>query len=439
MLHEVAIMSARLPRQLRARPAGGQEPTRGAANARAGRPALPDDASRKRRPARALALLTMGLFTAALDGGCQRSTPLPPNPTAIPSGQTLQVLTFPDYFGPNTLARFESETGNKVVATTYATNEELLHRLVREAANFDVVFPSSYAVERLILEDKLLPMQRDRVPNLVHVTTEFRNPPYDPSLRHCIPYAWVAAGLGYVFNKDSPPRQPDSLSALFSPTGPRVLWLDDMRATLGMALRQLGHSASSQQAADLLEAQQLLLSALPRVDGLVEDPAPLLSTGAVTLALSWSTELYNLHRERDDIRFAVAQEGAILYVDYACVLKGAKHPEVAFAFLNHLLEPQVAAEITNTIMLPLPNEPARRLLEGEGRTMWGLFEYLRNHNRSYETLRDVGPAQAAYEQAWSKVKESFAAQQARRGGPAKEPARSADDKPLSEPKKKPTR
>ncbi len=359
-------------------------------------------------------LLNAGLVTAALlSGGCQKTSAPLPSPTAVPSGQTLQVLSFPGYFAPNTLARFESETGNKVAAATYATNEELLERLTHDGAAYDVVFPSSYAVERLIREGKLLPMQRERVPNLVHVTTDFRNPPYDPSLRHCIPYAWVAAGIGYVFSKDST-RQPDSLSALFAPTGPRLVWLDDMRATLGMALRSLGRSASTQQAADLLEAQKLLLAALPRVDGLVEDPVPLLQTGTTTLSLAWSTEVYSIHRERDDIRFAVAQEGTILYVDYACVLAGAKHPDVAFAFLNHLLEPQVAAEITNTIMLPVPNEPARRLLEGEGRTMWGLFEFMRNHNRSYETLRDVGPAQAAYEQTWSKLKESLAAQKARR-------------------------
>ena len=390
---------------------------------------------------KAAGILTVGLVTAALFGsGCQK-TPAPlPSSTAIPSGQTLQVLSFPGYFAANTLARFESETGNKIVAGTYATNEELLERLTRDAAAYDVVFPSSYAVERLIREGKLLPMQRERVPNLLNLTTDFRNPPYDPSLRHCVPYAWVAAGLGYLFSKDST-RQPDSLTALFAPTGPRVVWLDDMRATLGMALRSLGRSASTQQAADLLDAQKLLLGALPRVDGLVDDPVPLLQTGTTTLSLAWSTEVYSIHRERDDIRFAVAQEGTILYVDYACVLAGAKHPEVAFAFLNHLLEPQVAAEITNTIMLPVPNEPARRLLEGDGRTMWGLFEFMRNHNRSYEILRDVGPAQAAYEQTWTKLKESLAAQQARRGedsagrSPAGTVGRSAKKSPDKSPDK----
>ena len=382
------------------------------------------------------------LLAAGLGPGCQRSPPLLAHQTTVPSGQTLQVLAFPDYFGKTTLPRFEAETGNKVVLGTYATSEELLQRLARDATPYDVIFPSSYADERLLREGKLLPMQRERVPNLVHVSTEFRNPHFDPSLAHCAPYAWWAAGLGYLWSKDGPSRQPDSLKELFGPTGERVVWLDDMRATLGLALRQVRHSASTQQGADLLEAQQLLLAALPRVDALVRSPGALLRSGQARLSLAWSTEIYNLHRERDDIRFAVAQEGALLYVDYACVPTRAKHPEVAFAFINHLLDPQVSAEITNLRMLPMPNEAARRLLEGEGRTMWGLFEFLRNHNRSYETLVDVGAAQPAYDQTWKTIKDAMATQKARRAVetvsprvPAKSPEKSPEKSPSKSPSK----
>lgn len=442
MLHQVAIMVLRLPRRpSRSRPARRRRADPLRTGERIADTSAAAGGTTGLRAAAGLGPLlrgaVCGLWLVGLTS-CQRTPPALPSPTRVPSGQTLQVLAFPEYFVPNTLSRFEAETGNKIVAGTYATNEELQQRLAHGSAGIDVVFPSSYALERLIREDKLLLMPRERVPNLVHVTTEFRNPTYDPSLAHCIPYAWSTAGLGYLVSKDGPPRQPDSLTAVFAQAGPRVVWLDDMRATLGLALRHLGRSASSQQAADLLEAQQLLLAALPRVDALVDDPAPLLRSGKTTLSLAWSTELYSLHREREDIRFAVPQEGTILYVDYGCVLAGSQHPEVAFAFLNHLLAPQVSAEITNTRLLPLTNESARRLLEGDGRNMWGLFEYLRHHNRSYEILRDVGPAQAAYEQVWRTLKESLAARQTRRdSASASGPGTVSDKAPDEAPDKAP--
>jgi spermidine/putrescine transport system substrate-binding protein len=357
----------------------------------------------------ALTLAGLGLVSS----GCQKQHAVLPPPVSVPSGQTIRVLAFPDFFAKTTIPRFETETGNHVTLHGYATSEELLAQLAQDSAA-DVVFPSSYAVERLIREGKLLAMPRERVPNLVHVSTEFRNPPYDPSLQHCVPYSWEAPGLGYVFKNEGQTLEPSSLKDVFDRSGPRVVWLDDMRVTIGLALRLLGRSASSQQAADLNEAQQLLLAALPRVDNLVTDAGPLLRTGAISLGLAWSTDIYNLHREREDIRFVPPVEGTLLYVYYACVLSQSMHPEVAFAFLNHLLEPQVAAEISNARMLPMPNEEARRLLESDGRAMWGLFEFLRNHNRSYEALRDVGPALPAYEHTWRAVQEGLAAHKARR-------------------------
>src|SRR5579883_296766 len=71
-----------------------------------------------------------------------------------PAGQTLRVYNFANYFGPSTLPQFEESTGAKVVVETYTSNEELMQAL-EGGARYDVVFPSSYAVERLITRGQL--------------------------------------------------------------------------------------------------------------------------------------------------------------------------------------------------------------------------------------------------------------------------------------------
>lgn len=368
------------------------------------------------------ARLQAPVLSALLLAGCTK--PLPPLPAQppIPSGQTLRVYTFAEYFGASTLSQFEAETGNKVTVDSYRTNEDMLKKLEQEPSRYDVIFPSSYAVEYLIRQGKLAEMQRERVPNLVHVMSEFRNPPYDPSMLHCIPYAWWVAGLGYLWNQSHPVSQPESLTTVFGPQGAEVAWMDDMRATMGMALRSLGHSPSSQQASDLLEVQRLLTSSLPRVVGIEDDPTDLLRTKRVELALGWSTDAFSLKRSDPNVRFTIPREGTLLYVDYACVLKSSEHAAVAFAFLNHLLSPTVAAEISNTRMLPMPNEPARRLLDTEMRWMWGTFEALRTRSHSYEALRDVGPAQPQYDKIWHELKAQLALQQQQRQAAAAEAA-----------------
>lgn len=348
--------------------------------------------------------------------GCSKVSSQLPTPIPLPSGQTLRIGAFPDYLARAAVQGFETRTGNKIVVETYKTNEELLERLGR-GVRYDVIMPSSYAVEKLIQKGQLSMMQRERVDNLTHVPPNFRNPPYDPGLEHCVPYVWSLLGLGIVARRDNPQRDPDRWQSLFETTsseasGPsKVVMLDDMRATIGVALRSLGRSASSRERQDLLDAQKRLLEQLPRVQDYVEDSSLPLRRGESPLVLAWSTELYDLMRKRSEVRFVLPADGTLLYVDYACVTASSTQKEVAFAFLNHLLDPFVAAETTNATMLATANQPARKLLDTEARWMWGTFDTVLSHSHnSYEILRDVGPAQPLYDEVWQTVKTALSQQ-----------------------------
>jgi spermidine/putrescine transport system substrate-binding protein len=332
----------------------------------------------------------------------------------LPSGQTLRVYSFKDYFVPETLSAYEAKTGNKITVETYQTNEEMLERL-RQGAAYDVVFPSSYAAEQLIISGQVRPMIRERVPNIGHVPAVMRNPPFDAGLRHCIPYIWTMLGLGVLVDGVDVSREPD-LAALFAARGPRVVMPDDPRATLGIALKVLGRSPSSRKPEDINAARDLLLRHLPRVHDYVDDPAISLKNRDVHMALAWSTEVFELRNRDPQVRFVVPREGTLFYIDYACVLSRSQHADVAFAFLNHLLDPYTAAEITNARMLALANQEARAMLRPEARWMWGLFEGIASRSRSYEVLRDVGAADPQYQQAWQAVKDALRSQQAAASG-----------------------
>lgn len=367
----------------------------------------------------ALVGLRLGfLWALLLTCGCNQPSSQRLTPFRLPSGQTLRVAAFPDYFSRAALIGFESRTGNKIVIETYRTNEELLERL-QNGLRYDVVVPSGYAVELLIKEGKLQPMQREHVENLAHVPAAFRNPPFDPGLEHCIPYVWSLLGLGVSSRRNLPGHDLESWQALFAmvlrpgePAPAQVMMLDDMRATMGVALKSLGRSANSRNREDIFAAEKLLLGQLPHVADYVDDPSLDLDSGAISLSLSWSTKLYDLMRRKREVRFVFPVEGTLLYIDYACVSKSSEHAEVAFAFLNHLLEPAVAAETTNTMMLATANQEARRRLDAEARAMWGAFEWMTHRGGRCEVLRDVGPAAPLYEEAWHRVKQALAAQKA---------------------------
>jgi spermidine/putrescine transport system substrate-binding protein len=400
-------------------------------------------------------LATFGLWFST--GGCNQ--PKPTNgsengkPDALPPvvgpPPVLKIAAFPSYFGEHTLTGFEGASHAQVDYETYLSNEEILER-VEAGGAYDVIFPSSYAVEALMRRGALRPFPHEKVPNLHNIPLEFRNPPFDPGMSHCVPYVWSLVGLGIVSVRSDPRRDPDELRSLFEPIPaglmnpaaiqPRpkpqpldppdaevekakkasgekpdlltkVVMLDDMRATMGAALQVLGYSSSSRKAEEIQAAKKLLIAQFPRVRAYLHDPSDALVTGDARAALAGSIEVYRMTQRRPEIKFVLPRDGSLLYVEYACVPKNAPNPELAYQFLNHLLNPVVAAEITNARLLPIVNLGARQMLEVEGRWLWGTFESLMMHARRYELLRDVAEAEPLYENAWREVRLALAKHQ----------------------------
>lgn len=378
-------------------------------------------------PSRSRLLVVTLALTCAL-AGCKRSTAPPPPPPPPPKGQTLRALSFQGSFATNTISRFEQATSSKVELHEFKTNDELLALLAR-GVPADVIFPSSHAVEYLLRAGRLRPLAHDRVPNLSEVPVEFRSPPYDPGLRYCAPYDFWLVGMAVVPSQQGLQREPDELSTLFAAEGPAVAWLDDMRATLGMALRHLGHSASSQQIADLSQVRELLIKAAPRVVELTSDPGPLLRTGRVKLALGRSNDVLRMAGERTNVRFVVPREGALLSVDYACVPTSATQPELAFALIDHVLKPEVAMDIGRERLLPRLSLSAKRTQGADARDQWAVLETVRQRKDGFEPMRDVGAALAAYELTWSAVRDAVKRAQEQRAAGTLPPAKAPDGKP----------
>lgn len=356
--------------------------------------------------------------------------------TASFRGQTLRIASFVNYLVPAVARAFEDQTGAKIQLESYESNEDLIAR-IESGAPLDVIFPSGYAVERMLLRDQLRPMSRPQVPNLVQVPERFRNPPADPGLRHCVPYTWAVTGLGVVSRRDLPGRDPDSLTALFprdrplagdNPAPPQLVFADDMRAVLGTALRSMGLSASTRDPGELGRLRELMRREGPRVVDIVNDVGGTLKAGRAPLGLGWSADITETSTHDPQVRFVVPREGVLLFIDYACVPRRSAQPALAFAFLNHLLNPQIAAQVANVQFYVAPNQGSAPLLRMEARALGGILDTLLA-NRRFEVPTDVGPALPTYQEIWSELKAGVAARAAVQAAQAAAPPSQAPRRP----------
>lgn len=64
------------------------------------------------------------------------------------------------------------------------------------------------------------------------------------------------------------------------------------------------------------------------------------------------------HKDNPDIAFIIPKEGAVIWADTFAIPKGAKHKELAEAFINYLYDPQVSAKNYEYIGYNDPNAKA---------------------------------------------------------------------------------
>jgi spermidine/putrescine transport system substrate-binding protein len=180
--------------------------------------------------------------------------------------------------------------------------------------------------------------------------------------------------------------------------------LDDMRASLGMALKFKGHSANSTNAVELAEARDALLAQKELVHVYASYNIPqLLGSGEVKLAYAWSGDILRTAQGNKNIRFMIPKEGTLMYVDYMCIPTNAANPALANKFINHVLDPKVAADIADTIKYALPNSKAEALVSPDTKPLWQQPKTA-DATTNLEQVQNVGSALDIYDKAWQAIK-----------------------------------
>ena len=175
---------------------------------------------------------------------------------------------------------------------------------------------------------------------------------------------WWTTGIAY-----------DTKKIKEAPTSSKALWderwkghiavMDDYQETMGLALKQLGHSVNTTDTAQLDQAIALLTQQKPLVRTWSNDTVNTMAGGNVWIGMIWAGDLYQINTELGSDRFVyyIPEEGSVRGSDTAVIYSGAKHPVAAHLFLNHLLDAHVSASNTNTIGYMGPNEAAKQYID----------------------------------------------------------------------------
>src|SRR5207247_9666126 len=110
---------------------------------------------------------------------------------------TLHLYNWNNYIAPETVKRFEEFCKCDVVQTYYSDNEELLAKLAAGAKGYDILVPTSNAVQALIRGGQLKPIDKSQLPNLKNIDPVYLNTPFDPNNQYSVTYAMYTTLIGY--------------------------------------------------------------------------------------------------------------------------------------------------------------------------------------------------------------------------------------------------
>ncbi|MCW5590477.1 MAG: spermidine/putrescine ABC transporter substrate-binding protein [Burkholderiales bacterium] len=329
----------------------------------------------------------------------------------------LYLYNWNNYISEETVARFERHCGCRLKQDYYSDNEEMLAKLEAGAVGYDVLVPTGNAVETLIRQGALRPLDKSLLPNLANLKPEYRDLWYDPGGKYSVPYAYTVTLIGYNRERMRELGLPtDTWALVFEPRyleriKGKVTVLNSHRELLGAAMRYLGHSVQERNPARWEEAKAVILRAKPYWAAFsnstyIKD----LAIGNIWVAHGYSNDMF---RAREDakaarrpftIGFETPKEGAVIAVDGFVLHKSGRRPDLAHKFIDFMLEGRNAADVSNLIGAGNPNAAAMAFIDPAIAGERAIFPTAADLAR-LETVRDFDPAlRRTLSRLWTEIK-----------------------------------
>jgi spermidine/putrescine transport system substrate-binding protein len=278
----------------------------------------------------------------------------------------ITLLTWPDYINPQTLQQFEAEFDVRVVLDIVPSAVELMEQMQTQNPGVDVLVPPDYAVRELNAQGRLLTIDPSQLPNLEHLEPRFtRGRAHDPESLVSVVKDWGTTG--FMYRTDMIHEAPELWAdfwRLADEVSGCVTVLDSPGEVIGAALKMRGHSYNASSPDTLAVAREDLLKLKLHLFAFETNYKPLLSSGKVSLSLGWNGDAAALIAQGVPLRYVIPNEGSQIWEDDWAIAVDAPNPDLAHAFLNFVLRPDIAAQEARYTRYATGNRSAWKLLDG---------------------------------------------------------------------------
>ena len=135
-----------------------------------------------------------------------------------------------------------------------------------------------------------------------------------------------------------------------------------------------------------------------------------LAAGEICLALGWSGDVLQA-RDRGaaaakpvKVAYTIPREGALNYFDMLAIPADAPHPANAHAFLNHLMEPEVIAKVTNKVRFANGNAASLPFVDESIRNDPSIYPSAEVRVRLHPDLAETQAFSRDLNRSWTRIR-----------------------------------
>ncbi len=278
----------------------------------------------------------------------------------------LVLFTWEGMFPQEVLDDFEKETGVKVIYSNFDTDETMLEKLsMAKGGDYDIVVADDYILESVIAEGLAEELDKDSLENIGNINPLYQGQFYDPEDAYTIPYG---AGIPLiVYDPEQVDMEIKSYADLWDASLEDSIALTaNYRVINGITQLSMGKSMNEEDIDVIKETGEKLLELAPNVRLIQDDNTQnALLNGEASVGFLYTSQVMAALAENPDLEVVYPEEGLGFGILGMFVPSEAPDKDAAYAFIDYIMQPEVAAKCTDHVGYYSTNKAADELVDPE--------------------------------------------------------------------------
>jgi len=274
------------------------------------------------------------------------------------AAETLRLLTWGNYAPETVIAKFEEETGH-TVEVTLSNNEEMIAKLrATGGGGFDLAQPSQDRITGPQMEFGIYkPIDLSQIDESQFIPSMLAATKGNTTVNgevYGVPHVWGTSGL--VVNTAEAPDVTDYTDLCVDAVAGKVSYRLKRPTLIGFAFAMGMDPFAAYDDADayteiMEKVGEELIDCKPNVKaywGGGDELMNLVRSGEVVASMAWDTGGWKLNADNPDITFVAPEAGALGWIDTFVLPAKGRADEAAYDWINFVMQPEIAAMITDT-------------------------------------------------------------------------------------------